>query len=106
VLAYIIAWIIIPEKPLAPAATNDANTGEGNATLAGDAFAGSDKELTAEAGAKRASLAGGILIVLGSLFLLREFMPYLNLHRYWPVILIIIGLVFILQGLRGRGEER
>jgi phage shock protein C len=105
VLAYIIAWVIIPEKPLAQATTTAANnTGGGDSPLEGDAFAGTETEFDAEVGARRASLAGVILIVLGSLFLLREFMPLWDLNRYWPVILIAAGVAFILRGLRG--EER
>jgi phage shock protein PspC (stress-responsive transcriptional regulator) len=40
---------------------------------------------------------GVILIVVGLLFLAEQFIPGLNVWRFWPVILIVIGLSIILR---------
>ncbi len=47
-------------------------------------------------------IAGAILIVLGSFFLLDEFniIPDLDFGQLWPVILIVIGLGFIFSRSR------
>jgi len=43
---------------------------------------------------------GLILVVLGVIFLLGEFMPWFNLGRLWPLILVAIGLGIILKSPR------
>lgn len=46
--------------------------------------------------AKGGRIIGGIiLIVLGGLFLLHNFYPWVRLDDYWPVILIVIGFVMV-----------
>ena len=45
-----------------------------------------------------------LLIVLGVLFLLNNLYP--DLHRFgrmWPVILIVIGIVKVIESFRGKG---
>jgi phage shock protein C len=45
-------------------------------------------------------IVGAVLIVMGSLFLLHEFdfFDYWDLHRFWPVVLVVLGLVLIVTG--------
>ncbi|MGB2869875.1 MAG: DUF5668 domain-containing protein [Bacteroidota bacterium] len=47
---------------------------------------------------------GAILIVIGGLFLARN-LGYIDfsfsLHRYWPVLLIVIGISIVLKSLMG-----
>ena len=46
-----------------------------------------------------------LLIVIGFLFLLNNLYPdSFRFSRMWPVILIVIGLVKVLEYFRGRGE--
>lgn len=40
-----------------------------------------------------------ILILLGVLFLVGEFVPRLGLHRTWPVILIVAGLLMLARSV-------
>lgn len=49
-------------------------------------------------------IAGAVLVVLGSFFLLDEFnvIPDIDFGQLWPIILIAIGLIFIFQ--RGKNE--
>lgn len=47
-----------------------------------------------------ASLAGPILLVtLGVLFLIGQFVPYWGVGRTWPVILIVIGFTKLLESV-------
>lgn len=50
---------------------------------------------------RRGGLMGpAILITIGSLFLIERWMPEYGFHELWPVILIVIGLVKLLDGSR------
>ncbi len=50
---------------------------------------------------RRGGLAGGlILIALGALFLVSEFVPGLDIGRLWPLILVAIGVSIILRSGR------
>jgi len=44
-------------------------------------------------------IAGAVLIIIGSFFLLNEldFIPDFDFELIWPVVLIVVGLVFILS---------
>jgi len=47
-----------------------------------------------------------ILIVLGVLFLLNNMFPHMfNFFRMWPVILIVIGVVKIVESFQKRGRN-
>jgi ABC-type uncharacterized transport system permease subunit len=43
-------------------------------------------------------LWGGVmLITIGGLFLISNFVPNISLHEIWPVILIVVGVMIILN---------
>jgi phage shock protein PspC (stress-responsive transcriptional regulator) len=47
---------------------------------------------------RRGGLIGGlVLIVIGGLFLLQQFVPGVDIGRFWPLILIVIGLAIIFR---------
>lgn len=46
---------------------------------------------------------GVVLIVLGFLFLLNNILPDFDFGDYWPVVLIVTGIVFL---MRSRNRER
>jgi cell wall-active antibiotic response 4TMS protein YvqF len=49
------------------------------------------------------SLTGPIvLIALGIMFLLQEFVPHWGLHKTWPVLLILIGAAKLLEIAQAR----
>lgn len=51
-------------------------------------------------------LAGLILILIGGLFLAREFVPGVDLGRLWPIGALILGLVFLAASIRpGRSAD-
>jgi hypothetical protein len=47
-----------------------------------------------------------MLIVIGILFLLNNLFPYqFRFGRMWPVILIVIGVVKVIEYFRGEGHS-
>lgn len=91
-LAYIIAWIIIPEEPAGVAV---AGTGPYPASSP-------VPERTHGEKSNGAQVAGIILVVLGGLFLVHQIFPFWDWGRFWPVILIAAGVAMMMRGgLRG-----
>lgn len=89
VLAYIIMWAIVPEEPYAFQPLSDAA-----AEPAADPN-GMGSESPATESRQGSVIAGGVLILLGSLFLAEEFLPSFDLSKFWPLILIGIGVLLL-----------
>lgn len=86
VIAYIVAWIIIPQNPeqeTEPVELNDAPSEDSQV----------DKD------SKRHIWGGFVLIALGLFFLARSFFPRLMVVSLWPIILIGVGIFLIVQSL-------
>ncbi|MBM4160862.1 MAG: PspC domain-containing protein [Ignavibacteria bacterium] len=92
ILAYIIAWIIIPEQPKEETMTTPIET---------PAPPQPPPEPKPEPRPGRGSVVGGaILIVLGLLFLGHNFLPDFHFIDYWPLILVVIGAGLIYRSLQ------
>jgi|LDZT01.1.fsa_nt_gi phage shock protein C len=91
ILAYIIAWIIIPENPHQKADDKEYGHDE-------------EEDITPEEKQdnSRHIWGGLILIFLGLFFLLRSFFPRFFLVSFWPIILVLIGIVLIVQSFTGK----
>jgi len=93
--AYFAGWIIIPVNPdeqggYAEYATKSLNLQEKK-----------EKSESFENYKNRSKIGGGILVILGTFFLLERFLPYwFDMSKMWPVILILIGLAVIYRGGR------
>jgi predicted anti-sigma-YlaC factor YlaD len=49
---------------------------------------------------------GILLILVGGFFLLRTYYPSIDTDRLWPIILVVIGAVFVIGALRpGSGPD-
>ena len=103
-LAYLVAWVIIPVNP----ADHDGHIENHNRDL-GDVVQGmvSDVEVATKGFSRhenhenRTKFAGGILVILGVLFLLERVFPYwFDMSKMWPLLLIVIGLAIIWRGGR------
>ena len=92
ILAYLIFWFVVPQRPLEltvadeiheapPPNPEEPETPEGEAS-------------------NTALILGIILVVIGFLFLLGNFISFawLSLTRLWPLALIAIGIIIILKG--------
>jgi phage shock protein C len=98
-LAYIVAWIVIPEEPVAASA----------AGVVGETTEGVDDPVVAAQAAPvrtdggRAGLVVGIgLVLLGVWFLLRDYLPDINWNWMWPAILIGVGALILFSSSRRR----
>jgi phage shock protein C len=89
-LVYIVLLIVLPKKPYL---FNDP-TVDYKVPPFGDNYTGPMVEKKKSNGSV---IAGSILIVMGTIFLVNQFdlIPHIYWGRIWPVILIVIGFVFI-----------
>jgi len=116
VVAYIVLMIVVPEEP-AVQATEPPQPGQGPAEQAGqeqfraeqgvaemsvptDTTSERDDEKRPSRGG--APLAGLVLIALGVVFLLDRLVPGFSIARYWPVLLIILGIWIMVRPREGR----
>jgi phage shock protein C len=132
-LVYIVMAIVVPERPDAwepapPAAgTAAAGTTAADATAAGTPAMGQPATANpawsrAEARAARARaraarraerrrgpssvgvVFGGLLIVVGVVFLIRQWLPQIDFDWLWPVMLIALGILLLVAALE-RGHD-
>ncbi len=119
ILAYILAWIIIPENPLdSPAASRettipragdnnmDDKSGTGALPPVQPSTAPRPAEVTPE---RNRQLFGYILIAFGVVVLAKRFVPSfiwrMPMHligQAWPVLIILVGAALIFGAVRGR----
>jgi phage shock protein C len=98
-LAYIIAWIVIPEEPLDSERTVRASENpQPQPERAAPVELSPEQESVRD---RRRSTGGLLLIGLGVLFLAHELAP-LNFSRFiWPVLLIVVGVFIFVKGWEG-----
>ncbi|MGI6331094.1 MAG: PspC domain-containing protein [Zhaonellaceae bacterium] len=90
VLAYIIAWIIIPAQSTAQPHTDSLDDGQ--------SWEGTDSTNDSGRGNK---IVGIILIGVGVFFLAKMYIPHFYWRRVWPVVLIVVGVLIMFQGSKG-----
>jgi len=101
ILAYIILWIIIPQKPYFITPFNP-ELPKGDSASSTDEKKNENTEFNMNAiyskpQNNRSIYAGAFLILLGGLFLLDNFVPKFHFGDFWPLILIGLGLAIILN---------
>jgi phage shock protein PspC (stress-responsive transcriptional regulator) len=89
-LAYIVAWVVVPEAPRDAVATDAASA----APAAAQPARPDD--------GRTALLVGGGLVVLGLWFLLREYLPDFDWGLVWPLVLVGAGAVILVTASRRR----
>ena len=92
ILVYIIMWAIIPEEPIQVYGNQNFTTGE---TEAAGEPSSSEVVASTESNQTGSIIAGIILISLGALFLADEFLPKFDFGKYWPVLLVAIGIALL-----------
>jgi phage shock protein C len=112
VAVYVILWIVVPEEETT---VSDNETPETTSEVAVPAPVQAAPEAAqapsspagpspapAPAGRPaRGGLTGGIvLIVIGAIFLVSQFVPGLDIGKLWPLILVGIGVTMIVRGGR------
>ena len=99
-IAYIVAWIVVPEQPMTEAApSTDPVTGETIAPAAAP---------TAEPAPRPTDGRGGMvvgigLVLVGLWFLLREYVPDIDWSLIWPLIVVGVGIAILVTSMRRKG---
>jgi phage shock protein C len=102
-LIYIVLWIVTPEKPYNFTQAKqqaDMNSAE---TVAEEKTPPVDPATSKHVPRHRGNLIGAlVLITLGALFLVDEFIPHVNFGDLWPIILIVIGIGLLINSFGRR----
>lgn len=99
VLAYIVAWIIVPQRPF--------NISSAQAEVAEETPAEQIKPAEPVEDVNRPRfILGIVLVALGCLFLMGSLhlWHWFSFFRLWPIILIVIGIMIITKGMN-KGES-
>jgi phage shock protein PspC (stress-responsive transcriptional regulator) len=110
ILAYIILWIIIPQKPFIITPFN-SNPPSGNTKQSDDENKSENTEFNMSSlnlnktQSNRSIYAGAFLILLGGIFLLDNFVPHFSFGDFWPLILIGLGFAIILNARNNNVNE-
>ena len=114
-IAYVVGWVVMPrgEGEAAPSgaagATDPAGRIVESVRQAGEKVADGFQRLPDQKG-RGSAMAGTVLIVLGTIFLLDRMSwwhwPYwARFSNLWPLILIAVGVSLIFEAARGRGGK-
>ncbi len=52
-----------------------------------------------------AAVLGVALVIVGAYFLLREYVPAFDADRFWPIALIVLGVVLLVAAIRPRSGD-
>lgn len=86
-LFYIVLWIILPSSDHPVTET--------------------EKTSNPEMKKKNAQIIGGlVLIMLGILFLAEEFIPWISFHKFWPLILVTIGIGLLYSNFNKKDKNQ
>jgi phage shock protein C len=105
-LAYLVAWVVVPEAPItpvAPPADADATGDPATPALSSPSYAAASVTTRSGGDDNRAGLVVGIgLVLIGLWFLLREYLPDIDWSLLWPIALIGIGILILVTVSRRR----
>lgn len=110
ILAYIILWIIIPQKPFIITPFN-SNPPSGSSQPSDEEKKSENTEFNMSSlnlnktQSNRSIYAGAFLILLGGIFLLDNFVPHFHFGDFWPLILIGLGFAIILNARNNNVNE-
>lgn len=117
-IAYIILWIVVPEEPYTGTDYFKAyETKQPGEAAAETAEAPGSEEPKAETQApafdpasymkpdrsKGQLVMGIILIGVGGLFLFAALLPHFHVGDFWPVLIILLGLVILIPAFKNSG---
>ncbi len=112
-LAYVVAWIIIPEEPEEVSPKNSIQNKENQSeahTQEGDIKAKErdrEPEYNRDDRREKSSFSkreyssqniwGIILIIIGGIFLINTWMSFLFLDKVWPLLLVLLGAALLIK---------
>lgn len=111
ILIYLILWIVVPEKyniypPYTAPYTRPENftsPGSGVGETYEGFTAGTTPPPTIDVTGSGKKYDGGliaglVMILIGSFFLFERFIPSINFSDFWPLLLVLIGIIMIFRG--------
>lgn len=110
ILVYIVMAIVVPEdsgRPMSSATAGVPPTADPGAGATGAPPMDRREARRSARAARRASrrdgsagiVIGVLLIVVGALFLARQFLPSLDFDWFWPLVLVGLGVILLAAGL-------
>jgi phage shock protein C len=103
-LAYIVAWIVVPEEPRR-SVDSTAAASEAGATDSAEESASAPSTSNVESGRpgdRTALYIGGGLVLIGLWFLVREYVPDFRWDLIWPLLLVGVGALILVTAARRR----
>ncbi len=103
-LAYIVAWVVIPEEPVGV----DASAEPATDPVTGETIAPVVATQPATAAGPRVSdgragvVVGVGLVLIGLWFLVREYLPDIDWSLIWPLVIVGVGAVILVTSMRRR----
>ncbi len=116
-LLYIVMAIVVPEEDAvpdgqpwaAPGATDPAtgatDPAAASAASAREARRAARRARRGDEGRTIAILGGALLVLIGVAFLLRELVPAIDFDFFWPLVLVVLGIVIVVAALRPGGRS-
>ena len=97
-LAYVVLWLIVPQKPLESSVAE--SEGQRGASVGVTEPDKSERD-------KGVLFVGIILTVLGVLLLMNNYISFawLSFRRLWPLLIIFVGLIIIMKGSGSKSDE-
>ncbi len=118
IFLYILGWVIIPEAPGVGSHSHRSDSSPKDAgqdlrekvnKVAHEFRETTERYTNRKAGSNGQMIGGSILLVIGGLFLLNNVLGYDVWTRFWPLILIVIGIMLLVRGdgngNRSKGRE-
>ncbi|MDO9535947.1 MAG: PspC domain-containing protein [Bacillota bacterium] len=110
ILAYIIAWIVIPERDSIVNRKENIYSQNHEMETEPESVIEETEKTTSGQGteqvrARRQRIFGLFLIGFGIIFLARQFLG-IFFHSFWPVLLIILGVFLLIRDRKGAGWWR
>lgn len=97
-LAYLILWVVTPENPEFYQANEQGSTYTNDISY-------KNQDKMSNNNRAGSTIAGVILILLGGLFLAEEFLPDFDFEKYWPLILIFVGVGLLFGGINTKSSK-
>lgn len=112
-VVYLILWIALPLEPLTMYNMNMGSAPYADAGNPGTAETGEGNPGSAEPfkmpvkNENRNALIGGIVLIsLGLIFLANRFIPNVNFHDLWPLVLVVLGGVLIATSVAEHKKDK
>lgn len=99
-LAYVVAWVVVPETPRQPQA-GAATAVDASAPTPATQPTPADEPRPIDEG-RAGVLIGAGLVLIGLWFVAREYLPTINWNLVWPLILVGIGILILVSSSRRR----